>query len=63
MTVVRGEKRGVRERTMRKGARKEGWENQCEECVLEPKGSSVFIRLIVPLPGHQQNENASPNHI
>lgn len=33
---------------MRKGAREEGWESQCEECVLEPKGSSVFIKLIVP---------------
>lgn len=29
-------------------AREEGWESLCEESVLEPKGSSVFIKLIVP---------------
>lgn len=49
MTVVRGKKKkGMRERTMRKGAREEDWESQCKECVLEPRGSSVFIKLIVP---------------
>lgn len=43
MTVVRGRERENNE----KGSEEGGLESQCKGYVLEPEGSSVFIKVIV----------------
>lgn len=56
MTVVRGRERENNE----KGSEEGGSESQCKEYVLEPEGSSVFIKVIVSFQAISRMKTAHP---
>lgn len=56
MTVVRGRERENNE----KGSEEGGLESQCKEYVLEPEGSSVFIKVIISFQAISRMKTAHP---